>query len=182
MKQIAVFLAEGFEEIEAVTTIDILRRAGLHVTAVAIGEDLPVTGAHGLSLVADEFFDEMDFDEVQALVLPGGMPGTLNLQAHQGLEAKLKEFAARKDRYVAAICAAPLVLGELGLLQGRQATCYPGFEASLKGAVKSPQPAVADGNTVTADGPGHAQEFALKLVEVLLGADKAQAVAQGLNR
>lgn len=166
-----VFLAEGFEEIEAITPVDVLRRIGIEAQLVStIPGERTVVGAHGIKLTADICFEDADFDKCEMLVLPGGLPGATNLGAHEGLCTKLKEFAAvgeEGDKYVAAICAAPMVLGELGILEGKMATIYPGMEESLKGAVPMKNRVVVDGNIITSKGPGTAMEFAVELAGVL---------------
>lgn len=177
---ILVFLAQGFEEIEALTCIDILRRCGLEVKSVSIHQEKMVEGAHGIKVQADLLFDEIPLD-AEALVLPGGMPGTLNLKAHQGLCTLLLSFANQADKSLAAICAAPSVFGELGILRHKKATCYPGFENQLTGARLSRRAVVKDGNLITANGPGHAIDFALKLLEHLAGSEKAEEIRNGLN-
>lgn len=177
---VLVFLATGFEEIEALTCIDILRRGGLEVKSVSIQSDRMVEGAHGISVQADMLFEEIPLD-AQALILPGGMPGTLHLKAHQGLCTLLLSFANQANKTIAAICAAPSVLGELGILKNKKATCYPGFEKQLINAKVSRRCVIKDGNLITANGPGHAMDFALKLLEQLAGSDKAKEVAHGLN-
>lgn len=177
---VLVFLATGFEEIEAISTIDILRRAGIKVKTVSITGKKRVSGAHGIDIVADMLFDKIPLN-ADSLVLPGGMPGTLNLKAHQGLCTLLLSFANRKDKTLAAICAAPSIFGELGLLKNKKATCYPGFEDQLTNAKVSRKSVVRDGNIITANGPGHAMDFALKIVEHLSGSEKAEEIRNGLN-
>lgn len=170
-----VFLADGFEEIEAIATIDLLRRAGVEVCTVSVSEREYVNGAHGITVKADSLFSAKDFADAEMLVLPGGMPGTKNLGEHVGLCALLKQFNAA-GKYLAAICAAPSVLGQLGLLEGKQATCYPGFESALGdsfiGGVL-----VESKNIITAKGPGVAADFALTIISVLKGEDAALEVA-----
>lgn len=177
---VLVFLATGFEEVEAITSIDILRRGGLEVKTVSIQDGLCVLGAHGIAVTADLSFEEIPL-EAQALVLPGGMPGTLHLKEHQGLRSLLLNFAKQSDKTLAAICAAPSILGELGILRHKKACCYPGFEAQLTEAKVSRQAVECDGNVITANGPGHAMDFALKILERLAGTQKAKEVALGLN-
>ncbi|MDR0430050.1 MAG: DJ-1/PfpI family protein [Tannerellaceae bacterium] len=179
MKKAFVFLATGFEEVEATGTIDVLRRGEIDTTVVSITGNYKVAGAHGLQLVADKLFDETDFSEADALILPGGMPGSNNLNAYEPLKTLLtKHYDQGKP--VAAICAAPLVLGGLGILKGRRATCYPSFEPQLIGATITGDPAVIDGNVITGKGPGLVFDFALALVKVLNGKPKAEEVANGL--
>lgn len=179
MKRIHLFLAPGFEEIEAIATIDILRRAGLDVSSVSITGDLKVTGAHGISVEADCLYPEIDFSQAEMLVLPGGMPGTKNLNVHEGLKAALTQHA-KAGKPLAAICAAPMILGQLGLLDGKEATCYPGNEVHLKGATLSEYMVVQDGNIITASGPGVAAEFALQIVEHFLGEEKMEEISKAL--
>lgn len=176
---IYIYLAEGFEEVEALTAADILRRAGKDARLVSVTGKIPVTGAHGITVNADCRFEEADHAGCEMLVLPGGMPGTKNLGAHEGLCEKLRQFA-EEGKWVAAICAAPMVLGNLGLLHGRHAVIYPGMEAFLKGAVCEDQAVVRDQNIITSQGPGTAMRFALALAEVLCGADTSAKLAEEL--
>lgn len=174
-----LFLAEGFEESEAVITLDVLRRGGLNVKSVSITGELIVTGGHQISLVADDLFENINFDDAQILILPGGMPGTLNLQKFEPLIALIKAFDQEK-RYIAAICAAPLILGQLGLLEGEQATCYPGFENQLTGAELVDNKTIISHHLVTSRGVVSALEFALAIVRLLQGEDLYQQTAKGL--
>lgn len=164
-----VFFADGFEEIEALTPVDVLRRAGLEVLTVGV-TGKTVTGSHGIPIVCDAEIDALKPVDIDAVVLPGGLPGTTNLEA----SAKVQEFidvANSKGAIIAAICAAPSVLGHKGLLQGKRATCYTGFEKDLVGAVATGEPAVRDGNIVTGRGAGAAFEFAFKLLDAITGSD-----------
>jgi 4-methyl-5(b-hydroxyethyl)-thiazole monophosphate biosynthesis len=179
MKKVFIFLVEGFEETEAIATIDVIRRGELDITVVSITGQLQVTGAHNIPVTADALFENTDFSSGDLLVLPGGMPGASNLNAHSGLKALLKQYA-QNDKRIAAICAAPLVLGGLNLLQGKKATAYPGFESTLKGATYQEKPVVKDGNIITGKGPGFVFEFGLAIVEELQGKVKAGEVAAGL--
>ena len=149
-----VFLADGFEEIEALCPVDIMRRAGIEVRTTAIGTRREVRGAHNITVSADMLFSELHIEGTpELLMLPGGMPGATHLREHDGLCTLLKTASAAGSR-LAAICAAPFILGELGLLEGREATCYPGFEERLFGAKVSPKGVVTDGNITTATGMG----------------------------
>jgi len=168
MSKILVFLADGFEEVEAVTPVDVLRRAGCEVLTVSVTGKKEVTSTHGITIKADILFGEADFSGVDMLVLPGGQPGTTALDHHQGLRQKLAGFAAG-DRWIAAICAAPLVLGHLGLLKGKKATCYPGAEKELTGATFTGNPVEVDGKVITGRGPGVALAFSLVLAGKLMG-------------
>lgn len=179
MKTAYVFFADGFEEIEAFTTVDVLRRAGINALMVSVTEDEIVRGAHDISMLCDKTIDNVDFSEADMLLLPGGMPGASNLAACDLLTKQLKAFAEESKPY-GAICAAPFVLGQLGLLNGKKATCYPGFENYLEGAVVTGKMAEQDGNVITGKGPAAAMEFALKVAALLVGNEKANEVAAGM--
>lgn len=179
MKTVALFLANGFEEIEALGTVDILRRAGINVITTSISEEMSVVGAHEITVIADKVFSELDFETIDVIVLPGGMPGAKHLNEHEGLKEKVKEFA-EKGNNIAAICAAPMVLGGLGLLQGKNATTYPGFEEYLVGAKVTGDKVVVDGNIITGKGPAFVFNFALQLVETISGESKRKEVENGL--
>lgn len=177
MKTIFVFLTTGFEEIEALATIDILRRAELNVKSVSLTESKQVTGGHQIPVVADLLFDEVDFATAKMLVLPGG---TTKFNEHEAMKKELLAFASKGEK-VAAICASPMVLGGLGLLKGKKATCYPGFEQYLEGAILETDKAViVEENITTGRGPGLTIDFALSLVEQLAGKEKRDTVAAGL--
>ena len=174
MKETYVFLADGFEEVEAMTCVDVLRRAGMPVTTVSINPGLEVTGAHGVTVLADSLYDDNDYADAEWLVLPGGIPGAPNLAAH---EALCRELVAQDERggRVAAICASPaVVLAPLGIIAGREAVCYPGMEQGIEGVNWT------DGPVVTGNGPAAAAPFALALVTQSLGADAARQVADGM--
>ena len=175
MANVYVFTADGFEEIEGLTVVDLMRRAGAQVQMVSISDGLAVKGSHGIEIKADTFFEDVDFGQADLLVLPGGMPGTLHLGEHQGLTKLLTETAAQGKR-VAAICAAPSVLGGLGLLKGKRAVCYPGFEDKLTGAQVGTEEVVTDGNITTSRGLGTAIPFALELISLLFGQEKAEEI------
>ena len=179
MKEVKVFLADGFEEIEGLTVVDILRRAGVDVTMVSINGTKTVTGAHKIVIGADAIYEETDFADADMLVLPGGMPGTKYLGAHAGLTALLRE-ANEKGVGLAAICAAPSVFGDLGLLNGKTAVCYPGFEERLTGATIGTHTVETDGNITTSRGMGTAIDFALELTKRLCGEEKAVELGKGI--
>lgn len=179
MKPILLFLAPGFEEIEAITIIDVLRRAQLNIISVSITGDHSVTGAHGITMMADELYPDIDLNDSSMLILPGGMPGTKNLNVHEGLKNLLKNFNA-EGKPIAAICAAPLILGQLGILQGKEATCYPGYENNLIGARLSKKQVVQSGNIITANGPGAAAKFALQIVTLFSGEAVSSEVGKGM--
>ncbi|NLP46024.1 MAG: DJ-1/PfpI family protein [Epulopiscium sp.] len=177
MKQAHVYLADGFEEVEALTVVDILRRAGVEVITVSMMDALTVKGTHDIMIQADKQFHEVAQQEVDLLVLPGGMPGTTYLEKHKGLEQKLKR-AMDKNLYIGAICAAPSILGKLNFLVNKKATCYPGFESSLQGAQVVTQSVVQDGNIITSRGVGTALDFSLQLVKILISAEKMKELKE----
>ncbi|HNZ61723.1 MAG TPA: DJ-1/PfpI family protein [Paludibacteraceae bacterium] len=174
-----VFLADGFEEIEAIAPIDIMRRAGIEVTTISVTATKEVRGAHDILLQADCLFGQIDFSNADLLFLPGGMPGTKNLEAHDGLKQLLLKHA-NEGKKLAAICAAPSILGKLGLLKGKEAVCFPGFEETLKGAILSDKKVVQSGNIITGKAAGAAVEFGLKLVENLKGKSAAEQVGSSI--
>ena len=176
---IYVFLANGFEEVEAITPIDYLRRCGFQVTTVGV-ESKTVRGSHGIDIVCDITEGEVDLSDITAVILPGGMPGTVNLQ--QSTVVKLCiEKCSRQNGVIAAICAAPSVLGEYGILDGKKATCYPGFEDKLTGAEYVDEPAVRCGNIVTSRGAGCANQFALEIIKALDSEQKANEIAESVR-
>lgn len=177
---IYVHLAEGFEEIEALATVDVLRRAEIEAKLVSVTGERVVTGAHGIQTVADLLFEEGDYEQAKMIVLPGGMPGTTNLMAHKGLTTQILRYAADENKWVAAICAAPMILGHLSLLEGREATIYSGMEEHLRGAKHSSEKVVVDGRIITSKGPGTALAFALKLVEILKDAETAARIGKSM--
>lgn len=180
MKETYVFFADGFEEIEALTSVDVLRRAGMPVTTVSINPGLEVTGAHGVTVVADSLFADNDYSDAEWLVLPGGVPGAPNLAAHEGVCDALLAQDERGGK-IAAICASPaVVLGPLGLLFDREAVCYPGMEDAVEGVRWAQRPVAVDGNVVTGNGPAAAAPFALTIVAETLGQATAGQVAAAM--
>lgn len=177
--RICVFLAEGFEEIEAVAPIDIFRRAAIEVITVSVTGNKLVTGAHAIPVLADVLFEDVAFAADDFLFLPGGMPGTTNLGNHEGLRELIHEKYAQGGN-LAAICAAPSILGKMNILDGKEAICYPGFESALKGAQLSEHKIVQAGNVFTAKAAGVAIEFALRIVESVKGADVAKSIREGI--
>ena len=177
------FLADGFEEIEAITTVDMIRRAGIEISTVAVTDDksITVSGAHGIPVVADVHIDDcIEGNSLIGVFLPGGMPGTTNLEE----SAKVREivsFCAENDRYIFAICAAPSVLGHMGLLEGKKATCYPGFEGELKGADYTAEPAVQDGKVITGKGPGATVDFASMIITALVSENVASDLKSAMQ-
>ena len=176
MAQACIFLATGYEEVEMLTVVDMLRRAKISIDMVSITDQKEVTSSHNVTITADKILSEVNFDEAEMLILPGGIPGTPNLRACDLLCEKLKEFAANGKK-VAAVCAAPTVLGELGILAGKKATCYPSFADKLATGDYVKLPVVTDGNVITSRGMGTAIEFALAIVEYF--SDHETAVALG---
>ncbi|MDE6329788.1 MAG: DJ-1/PfpI family protein [Muribaculaceae bacterium] len=180
MKTSFLFLADGFEEVEALTPVDVLRRAGIPVKTVSISSSMQVTGAHGITVKADVLYDATLFDNPEWLILPGGMPGALNLYDFAPLQGLLERHASTGG-HIAAICASPaVVLGRLGLLKGVKATCYPGFEDKLEGADVQSAPVVVDGKFITGNGPANSLRWALEIVKATLGEQKAQEVGSGM--
>ena len=181
MKKVYVFLADGFEDVEALIPVDVLRRGGVDVTTVSISDFPLITSAHGVNIEADIMFEQGDFSDADLIFLPGGMPGASNLFAHKGVcKVVVDQFAA--GRKVAAICAAPgVVLGQLGILEGKKATCYPGFEQMLDGATYTADLVTVDGNVTTAEGPAAAFPFAYELLAQLVDKKTSDQIAEGMR-
>lgn len=178
-KKVCVFLADGFEEIEGLTVVDLLRRAEVEVTTVSITKILTIHGAHGIDVQADKLFDEVEYDKQDMAVLPGGMPGTLHLGEHAGVKDVLEQFYQEK-KFIAAICAAPSILGKYGMLEGRKATSYPGFEEALLGAEYVYDEVAVDGFVITSRGMGTAIAFSLALIEKLKGKEQAEKIGKSI--
>lgn len=179
MKTAFLFLATGFEEIEALGTTDILRRGGVRVNTVSIMGDLTVMGAHNIPVIADYLFEDADFDVADALILPGGIPGSNHLNTC----TRLKELVMckyKEDKILAAICAGPMVLGGLGLLKDRKATCFPNFEPTMIGAIATDNGVEQDGNIITCKGPGFVFDFGLTILKALKNEEIAEEVAAAL--
>lgn len=179
MTHIAVFLAEGFEEIEALTVVDLCRRAKLETDMVSVTGSLTVTGSHGITVTADRLLADTDFSDLDMIVLPGGMPGTTNLEACAPLMEQVRAFHEEKRR-LAAICAAPGIFGRMGILEGRNATSHPSVTDALAGAEVSQKETVPDGHILTSRGMGTAIPFALKIIEIFTDKDKARSIGQGI--
>ncbi len=179
MSRLAVFFARGFEEIEALTVVDICRRGGLDVDMVSVTGEETVTSSHGVTVKTDRLFEDVDFEEYDMLVLPGGMPGTKNLEAHAGLMAQVDKFYG-EGRYIAAICAAPSIFGHRGILKGKRACCYPSFESHLESAEVTTEPVEVSGHVITSRGMGTAIEFGLAILSIFCGAEKAEELAKGI--
>lgn len=179
MKKVYIFLADGFEEVEALTVVDLLRRAEIDIEMVSIMATKKVTGTHGIIVEADSLYDDVDLSGAEALILPGGMPGTKHLGAHEELVSKLIYFN-QANKLIAAICAAPSVLGVNGILEGKKATSYPGFEDKLEGASLSIDPVVKDQNVITSRGVGTAIPFALEIIESLIDKVTSESIAESI--
>lgn len=177
MDKVCIFFAEGFEEIEALTPVDLLRRSGVDVVTVSITGNRQVTSSHNIPVMMDALFEEMDFSDADMLVLPGGMPGTKNLEAFGPLMDLVDEFYEKK-KYIAAICAAPSILGHKGMLKGRTACSNAGFESHLEGANVTQNSVERDGHIITSRGMGCAVDFALELVKVFKSDEDAKALAK----
>lgn len=173
MKTFCVFLADGFEEVEALTPVDVLRRSGLLVKTVSISDVPTVTGSHGVTIIADTIFSDLDKKSIEMIILPGGMPGATHLDSNKEVGDLLMEFA-HNSKPISAICAAPMVLGKRGLLLNKKATCYPGFEKFLSGAQYTKALVEVDGNIITGKGPGAAMEFAFTIAEKYIGKEKTE--------
>lgn len=174
-----IFLARGFEEIEALTAVDMMRRAGIQIRTVSLMESKMVYGAQDIGVEADLLFGECDFAHCRMMILPGGYEGTMNMMNHREFLMRLKEYA-ESGGFVAAICAAPMVLARASVLGGHEATIYDGMESELLDASYVKRDVVVSGNVVTARGPGLATEFASKLIEILAGRDALDEVRRGM--
>ncbi|MBN2484843.1 MAG: DJ-1/PfpI family protein [Bacteroidales bacterium] len=179
MKKAFVHFAEGFEEIEALTIVNVLRRAEIPTEMVSVTGVRQVAGAHGIKITTDVVFDDVDYTDSAIVILPGGMPGSKNLQEHKGL-AEVLIAKAGNNEPLAAICAAPMVLGGLGILKGKEAVCYPGFEQQLTGAKIQAGSTTKAGNIITGRGPGAALNFSLEIVALLKGKQLADTLAKGM--
>ncbi len=178
MEKIAVFFAQGYEEIEALTVVDVLRRAQMDVMMVSITKDHQVTGSHGITVEMDHLFEEIDFEAIDMIVLPGGLAGTKALEAYEPLMEQVDDFY-KKEKWLAAICAAPSILGHRGYLAGRRACSYPTFESHLDGAnVCRDAGAVTDGKLITGRGMGCSVDFALEILKNLRGEQSAGEMAE----
>ena len=171
--KIIVFLADGFEEVEALTVVDYLRRMDIEVDMVSINKEKNVKGAHGIEVVTDKLVGDLDIDEYKGVVIPGGLPGAANLQKSSEVIKVVKELN-KQDKLVAAICAGPIVLQEAGVTKDRGFTCYPGFEGNIGDGSYIEKPVVRDKNIITGKGPALAIDFALEIVDYLLGKDKKE--------
>nr|WP_297705634.1 DJ-1 family glyoxalase III [uncultured Butyrivibrio sp.] len=177
MAKTAIFLADGFEEIEALTVVDLLRRAGIDITTASIMGKKEVTGSHKITVLADALIDDIDFDSLDMIILPGGMPGTTNLGACEPLKAQIKDFDS-KGKMLCAICAAPTVYGKMRILNGKKACCYPGCEVDLTGADVQTSEVTKDGHFITSRGMGTAIPFGLAIIEHFQGSTASDEMAK----
>ncbi|WP_394522402.1 DJ-1 family glyoxalase III [Lacrimispora sp. JR3] len=180
MGKVYAFVADGSEEVELLAVVDVLMRGGQEVKLVSVTGTKEVVTAHKVKLQADLEFSEADVTDADLLFLPGGMPGTRNLEGHKGLIAALKQAYAENKR-IAAICAAPSILGKLGFLEGKQATCYPGYESDLKGAAYTKQGVITDGTITTARGLGYALDLGIELLKQLAGEQEARKIREAIQ-
>lgn len=174
---VGVFFAQGYEEIEALTVVDLLRRANIEVKMISVTGEWLVSGSHGIRVEMDMLLETVDFEQVEMIVLPGGMPGTLGLASCSLLMEQVNRFVSQK-KAVGAICAAPTILGRLGLLEGRKACCYPGMEEELIGAVVVQDSVVKEGTLLTSRGMGTAIAFGLAIIALLQGEEAAERMAE----
>jgi 4-methyl-5(b-hydroxyethyl)-thiazole monophosphate biosynthesis len=179
MSQALIFLGTGYEEVEMLTVVDMLRRAGISIDMVSITGSKEVTSSHNVTIVADKLLEEADFEQAQMLILPGGIPGTPNLRACEPLCARLQSFAA-EGKWVAAVCAAPTVLGELGILKDKKATCYPSFKDKLATGDYVKKPVVVDDHVITSRGMGTCIDFGGAIIEALKDKESADSVKQAI--
>lgn len=179
MGKAAIFLAEGFEEVEALTVVDICRRCGIVIDMISVAEEVQVVSSHGVKVTADKKFSQAEFDTYDMLILPGGMPGTKNLEAHEPLMKQVDDFYA-KGKYIAAICAAPSIFGHRGILKGRNACSYPSFESHLEGASVTKGPVEVSDHVITSRGMGTAIDFGLAIAGLLGTPEKAEEVAEAI--
>ena len=173
---VALLLADGFEEIEALTPVDILRRGGIEVVTYSINGDLCVCGTHNIMVDADDIIENINYEDVEAVILPGGMPGADNLENSKEVQ-ELLAYASENNLLMCAICAAPKVLGKFGYLEGKEATCFPGFEDTLTGAMFTGERVTVDGNIITSKGMGTAMDFSLAILEYLIDKETADKMA-----
>ena len=179
MSKIGIFMADGCEEIEGLTVVDVVRRTKMEIVMLSITGKKEVTSSHGVTFLADALAEETGYEDLDGIVLPGGMPGTMHLLENETVNAVIRKFA-EEGKLVAAICAAPSVLGAAGLLEGKHATCHPGFEEKLTGASTSEDEVVVDGNIITSRGMGTAIPFAFEIVRYFTDDETVEHVRQGL--
>lgn len=174
-----IMLADGFEEIEALAVVDILRRGDVKISTVSVYNKQTVIGAHSINVIPDIMFDDISYDDCECIILPGGMPGTINLQENSKLVTLLKKAFSDK-KYIGAICAAPMILGQLGFLKDKEATCYPSFEEYLLDAKVSNKRVCLTENIITSRGAGTAHDFAFSLLEMLKGKETSDKIRESM--
>ena len=179
MKRAVILFAEGYETVEALLVVDLLRRGGVEVTMASITEDEFVRSSHGVNVEMDAVLGEVDVLDYDAIILPGGMPGTLNLEKSADVQRAI-DFCVENNKYIGAICAAPSILGHKGILNGKKATCYTGFETQLMGAQVSDEAVCTDGKIITSRGAGTAMEFAFELVKNLISAERRDILKESV--
>lgn len=180
MKRVYIFLADGFEEVEALTCVDLLRRAGIEVISISINENQKVIGRSNISILSDEVYNsEKDYNDAEAIILPGGYPGYVNLYNHKGIANIISSYNKEK-KIIAAICAAPTILGQMNILKDKIAVCYPGMEKDLKCKEISVQDTIVDGHIITSRGIGSCIEFCLEIIELILGEESKIFVAKDI--
>ncbi len=179
MAKVYEFLADGFEEVEALAPVDILRRGGVDVKTVSVTGTTTATSAHGVTMIADLRIEDADLSDADLLLIPGGLPGATNLRDHEGVRAALTA-QAEAERYIGAICAGPMVPGSLGLLKGRRATCYPGFEKFLDGAEYTGELVTVDGNIITGEGPAASMPYAYTLLSLFRDEEATADIRRGM--
>ncbi|MCH5345103.1 MAG: DJ-1/PfpI family protein [Acetatifactor sp.] len=177
MERIAIFFAEGYEEIEGLTVVDICRRSGIAIDMVSVNGERKVKGSHDITVEMDKVFEELDLDQYDMLVLPGGLKGTQGLESHEGLMKQIDDFYA-KGKYIAAVCAAPSIFGHRGILKGKRACSYPSFESHLEGAEVTAGPVEIADHVITSRGMGTSIDFALAIVSVFCGQQAADEMAE----
>ena len=179
MAKVYEFLANGFEEVEALAVVDILRRGGVDIKTVSVTGNEFVETSHGVTLKADLKIEDADLADADLMLLPGGLPGATNLRDHEGVRQALTA-QAKAGKKIGAICAAPLVLGSLGLLEGKRATCYPGFEKYMTGAQYTRELFTVDGNIITGEGPAAALPYAYEILSMFVGKEKTEEIKEGM--
>ncbi|MBO4928131.1 MAG: DJ-1/PfpI family protein [Clostridiales bacterium] len=180
MSKVTVFIADGTEESECIITVDLLRRAGIETELVSYNSSREVVTSHNVKIITDKAFDEASFEDSDMLFLPGGKKGVANLSVSENVLSAVKD-QAQKGKYIAAVCAGPTILGQLGLLEGKNTTCFPGFEDKLEGANCTGEGVVADGKILTGRGLGFSIDLAIKMIEVLEGEDTAQKIKKQIQ-
>lgn len=180
MSKVYTFIADGTEEVEALTVVDLLRRGKVDVEIISINEEPLIESSHKVKIIADDVFVNKNFDDGDALFIPGGLPGTLNLEANEGLKQLIKKYYD-EGKFVTAICAAPSILGHMNILNGRKATCFPGYEEDLYGATVTGGSVEQDGNVITAKGLGAAIDLGLHMLKVLVNEETSNTIGKKIQ-